>query len=248
MMRKLGGLLAALALAALALACLAGSAPSWTPESVTVVAHRCNSGGYTENTQIGCVHAAASGADVLDVDVRWTRTGLPVLLHDPTMGIFGAPSVRIDTLSHPEAARYLSPKFNNITTLTQLRDTVIASDATVVLEPKVTLTAARWQQIDDRFRTIKHRTIINSYSATALQQPHADGYQTRLNVNADVDTLPAGVDGVVIPAAVIRAPVPPNTWCDHAPEPTEWQKCLDAGTETIVTDNHVALREWLEEA
>ena len=243
-----------LAIGTALLLCLASSAQVDAPAEVQVVAHRCNTGGYTENTQIACVKAAASGADVLDVDVRWTRTGLPVLLHDPTMGIFGAPTVRIDSLSHPEAAKYLSPTFDNITTLTQLRDTAVATGATVVLEPKVTMTAGRWQQIFDRFDGIRERTIIDSYSPAVLQVAFANGYQTRLNVLDSVTSVPAWVEGIVVPASKINAEhvaallgQEVETWCDHAPDATAWQACLNAGAGTIVTDNHVALQQWLEE-
>jgi len=53
-----------------------------------VIAHRGeggNPGQYPENTSRSELDAARTGADLLNLDVRWTADGIPVALHDPTV-------------------------------------------------------------------------------------------------------------------------------------------------------------------
>jgi glycerophosphoryl diester phosphodiesterase len=55
------------------------------PRPVTVVAHRGDPYQYRENTLPSVRSALRKGADVVEVDVRLTEDGVPVLLHDPTL-------------------------------------------------------------------------------------------------------------------------------------------------------------------
>lgn len=52
---------------------------------VTVVAHRGDPYVHRENTLPSVRSALHKGADVVEVDVRLTRDGVPVLLHDATL-------------------------------------------------------------------------------------------------------------------------------------------------------------------
>lgn len=57
-------------------------------DSPSLIAHRGETGdgrNLPENTWQAELDAAAEGATYLDVDVRWTRDGVPVALHDPTV-------------------------------------------------------------------------------------------------------------------------------------------------------------------
>jgi glycerophosphoryl diester phosphodiesterase len=53
--------------------------------SVLAVAHRGDPYRHRENTLGSIAAAVAAGADAVEVDVRLTRDGIPVLLHDPTL-------------------------------------------------------------------------------------------------------------------------------------------------------------------
>lgn len=53
--------------------------------TVTVVGHRGDPYRVRENTLASLRSALARGADVVEVDVRLTRDGVPVLLHDDTL-------------------------------------------------------------------------------------------------------------------------------------------------------------------
>jgi glycerophosphoryl diester phosphodiesterase len=50
---------------------------------VTVVAHRGLARGYPENTLVAFQHALAMGVDYIEVDLRMTKDGIPIILHDP---------------------------------------------------------------------------------------------------------------------------------------------------------------------
>ena len=49
------------------------------------VAHRGGRGLAPENTLAACSLALALGVDAIEVDVRLTADGVPILLHDPTL-------------------------------------------------------------------------------------------------------------------------------------------------------------------
>ena len=55
------------------------------PDKVVVTAHRGFSGRWPENTLIAYQQAIRVGADIVEMDVKPTRDGVPVLLHDPTL-------------------------------------------------------------------------------------------------------------------------------------------------------------------
>ncbi|MET7451728.1 glycerophosphodiester phosphodiesterase [Streptomyces sp. NPDC005574] len=56
-----------------------------SPQNVTAVAHRGDPYRARENTLDSLRSALSRGADAVEVDVRLTRDGVPVLLHDETL-------------------------------------------------------------------------------------------------------------------------------------------------------------------
>ncbi len=55
------------------------------PKAAPVVAHRGASGEYPENTLLAFDRALAQQADALELDVRLTADGVPVVIHDSTV-------------------------------------------------------------------------------------------------------------------------------------------------------------------
>lgn len=55
------------------------------PEAHPVIAHRGASGEYPENTMLAFTRALEQGADAIELDVRVTADGVPVVLHDATL-------------------------------------------------------------------------------------------------------------------------------------------------------------------
>jgi glycerophosphoryl diester phosphodiesterase len=56
--------------------------PYKTPSRTQIVAHRGNSGPLRENTLIAISSAIDLGVDMVEVDVRLTKDGIPVLMHE----------------------------------------------------------------------------------------------------------------------------------------------------------------------
>lgn len=55
------------------------------PEARPVIAHRGASGQYPENTLLAFAKGLEQGADAIELDVRVTADGVPIVLHDPTL-------------------------------------------------------------------------------------------------------------------------------------------------------------------
>lgn len=59
---------------------------AWPRSRPLIVSHRALAPGQRENTLAGAHAAFASGAEAIEVDVRRTCDGVPVLHHDPDLG------------------------------------------------------------------------------------------------------------------------------------------------------------------
>ncbi|MFE7354708.1 glycerophosphodiester phosphodiesterase [Streptomyces sp. NPDC057543] len=70
--------------------------------TVTAVAHRGDPYRVRENTLPSIRSALAQGADAVEIDVRVTRDGVPVLLHDATLDRLWGHDLRLDRLTHQE--------------------------------------------------------------------------------------------------------------------------------------------------
>lgn len=69
----------------LLLASLAGTAPAAPPQPVTIVAHRGMSEGTPENTLAAFRKSIANGISIIELDLRVTRDGRLVIVHDLTL-------------------------------------------------------------------------------------------------------------------------------------------------------------------
>ena len=59
--------------------------------SFTLIAHRSGPGVYPEQTIASARRAMEDGADLVEMDIQYTRDGIPVICHDPnTLRMFGA--------------------------------------------------------------------------------------------------------------------------------------------------------------
>lgn len=111
------------------------------PRHPLVISHRTNEGNAPENTLIGIARAIEDGCDVVEVDVRATRDGVLVLLHDETLErTTGDPRAVLDvTYEELNAIRTGAPQGHEpqpIPTLAEAYAAVLAPDGTprIVLE------------------------------------------------------------------------------------------------------------------
>ncbi len=69
------------------------------PNARPVVAHRGASGEYPENTLLAFERGLEQGADAIEFDVRVTREGIPVVIHDGTVDRTADGTGEVDCLS-----------------------------------------------------------------------------------------------------------------------------------------------------
>ncbi|WP_327278810.1 MULTISPECIES: glycerophosphodiester phosphodiesterase [unclassified Streptomyces] len=70
--------------------------------TLTAVGHRGDPYRVRENTLPSIRSAFARGADAVEIDVRLTRDGVPVLLHDDTLQRLWGHEVRLDAVTAPQ--------------------------------------------------------------------------------------------------------------------------------------------------
>ncbi|MFJ6794072.1 glycerophosphodiester phosphodiesterase [Streptomyces sp. NPDC091268] len=70
--------------------------------TLTAVAHRGDPYRFRENTLASIRSAFARGADAVEIDVRLTRDGTAVLLHDDTLERLWGHDVRLDAVTAPQ--------------------------------------------------------------------------------------------------------------------------------------------------
>ncbi|MFD9469834.1 glycerophosphodiester phosphodiesterase [Streptomyces goshikiensis] len=70
--------------------------------TLTAVGHRGDPYRVRENTLASIGSAFARGADAVEIDVRLTRDGVPVLLHDETLQRLWGHDVRLDAVTAPQ--------------------------------------------------------------------------------------------------------------------------------------------------
>ncbi len=83
----------------------AAALPAWSllagrPRPLAI-AHRGDSAGRRENTLGAVVAAAAEGVDAIEIDVRFTAGGVPVLLHDASLHRTTGIRRRVETVALP---------------------------------------------------------------------------------------------------------------------------------------------------
>lgn len=97
---------------------------------VKVIAHRGGAASAPENTLAALERAVAAGADWAEIDLRMTKDGEVVALHDPTLnrttGVKGAVSeLNLRAVRELDAGDWFSPDFEGerVPTLTEILDT-----------------------------------------------------------------------------------------------------------------------------
>ena len=138
-----------------------------------VIAHRTRVGDAPENSLAGIRAAAAHGADYVEVDVRRTRDGVPVLLHDANLLRTGWQPRRIRSMTLDDVARVKLRGGHNLPTLAD----ALASAAPglgFALDTKdpgaapATLAAVEVAEVGDRVLLwSKHEEAVRHYVARA---------------------------------------------------------------------------------
>ena len=237
--------------------CLAGEPRAdCSGTNVLLYAHRGSSGKAPENTLAAFRRAIADGADGVELDVRATADGVPVVLHDRDLSRTTSACGWVDGLPLAEVRRCDAGDGEPVPTLAEVLD-LLAGRIRLDLELKqagvecavLGLLAARpWV-----------RWAISSFDWGVLRTvralaPDAELWPLAVTAGEDLAAVAGeiGAGGVALAAAGIDAAVadryaavglPVIAWTVN--DPAEARRLRDLGVTAVCTDLPVALRRAL---
>jgi glycerophosphoryl diester phosphodiesterase len=146
-----------------------------------IIGHRGASAVAPENTMAAFREALAVGADGIEFDVRLTRDGVPVVIHDSTLRRTGGLPHRVADLtsaeiSHVDVGSWFAETFANETvpSLAELFKLFQSNNATLYLEMKCDspaeqrpLAEACVKAIDEH--SLKSRVVVECFQLPALE-------------------------------------------------------------------------------
>ena len=224
------------------------------------VAHRGMPTVVLENTLRSIVAAQSSGADAVEFDVRATRDGVPVLLHDRTLERFFGDARAIDTVDLADARtlRANSPDggLDGIPTLEEVLD---ATRILLVVDVK---TASMLRAIDAMItrRAAYPRIVFNGEPAMAEAVreaiPHARILMSWSKPELPPDDLLARIRPFAVNlkwTAENAAAVPAyaahgcEVWCWTVDDPDDARRARRAGVAAIISNDLRAIAPGLRE-
>ena len=146
-----------------------------------IIGHRGASAVAPENTMAAFREAIATGADGIEFDVRLTRDGVPVIIHDSTLRRTGGLQRRVSDLAASELEQidvgsWFAPAFAQATVpgLTELLTLFESNNLALHLEMKcdsaseyAPLAQACCRLIDEH--SLKERVIISCFDLAAIE-------------------------------------------------------------------------------
>lgn len=235
-------------------------------ETGIVIAHRGDSSAAPENTMPAFTSSTRAGAEYFEIDLRLSKDGVPVVIHDKTVdrttdGTGVVSEMSIDELRALDAGSWFSDSFTEtrIPTLDEVLRHAAESGSDVVIEYKGT-----WTQVDIKktvdmitaaglegnviAQSFSKKTVANiSNAAPGLpvgwltQALNASIVATAQKIGADaVNPTVATARGVVL---AHRAGLGVFVWT-HDADP-DWEALTAMGVDGIITNRPGALQEWM---
>lgn len=242
--------------------------PLLDPHARLVIAHRGNRVAFPENTMEAFRNAVEIGADALEFDVRVTRDGVPVIMHDPlldrtTSGHGALAQFAFDEVRTLDAgarfpdkagARHLVPSLEEV--LDAFRDTPM------VIEVKELGAVDATERLVRKFGA-ESRIILGSSEVGVMPRVMRSGLRVCASIGQamrliptafmgltprrlpyDVLSLTTNFRGIPIPvlamtAAAQRAGIPTQVWTVN--DPAEAARFWAAGVAAILTDDPAAM-------
>ncbi|MEV6298777.1 glycerophosphodiester phosphodiesterase family protein [Actinoplanes sp. NPDC051861] len=233
------------------------------------VAHRGYCTVAPENTLPAFTAAVAAGATFVEFDVRTTRDGVPVVIHDRTVNRTTSGSGRVWDLTYDEVAAldagsWFGAGFAGlrVPTLAETLDLLAATSAELLLEikPPATLDEVKAVVAELTERDLLGRTVIQSFDTDVLRKARDVAPEVRrglLLFRYDAETValcrelgvvycnPAIEDvlgGAETTAALAAAGVGVMPWTPN--DMGEWGPLVDAGAAGLITDHVGELTGW----
>lgn len=174
--------------------------PLCDPAARLVIAHRGDRLALPENTLEALSQAEQLGADALEFDVRVTRDGIPVVIHDPTVdrttngrGLVSN-FTRAELESLDAAARHAKSSMRlRIPSLEELLDRFRRTP--LVIEVKEVAAIEPTEELVRRFGA-KERVVIGSSNATVMARFYRSELRTCASMRDAIRMIPAALMGL----------------------------------------------------
>ncbi|MGM7670996.1 glycerophosphodiester phosphodiesterase [Microbacterium sp. A93] len=233
-----------------------------------IVAHRGYSSAAPENTMPALSSTTAVGAEYFEIDIRLSKDGVPVVIHDSTVdrttdGTGAVADMTIEQLRALDAGSWFDDTFadTRIPTLDEVLDYVADSGADVVIEYKGTWSAAGIRTTIDMIDAadLENKVLTQSFSQ-----------KTVANISKVAPTLPVGWLTDTINASIIttaqqigadavnpsratarsvaqahRAGLGVFVWTHD--EDADWEALTAMGVDGIITNRPDALQKWMHD-
>ena len=231
-----------------------------------VIAHRGNRVAAPENTLEALRQAVAMNVDAIEFDVRMTRDGVPVLMHDATVDRTTDGRGLLNTLTLAEVqglnagARTPVPLRQTVPTLESVFEQFPATP--FVIEVKEMAAAAATERMVRRFDA-QQRVIVGSAETPVMEFFYRTGIASCASMKDAAILIPFGLLGLKPPkpfydvlsltsryhglpvpvrqmaASARKVGVPTQVWTVN--DPAEAQSLWSAGVTAIVTDDPAAI-------
>lgn len=236
-------------------------------EPGVVIAHRGDSLAAPENTMPAFISSIARGADYLELDIRLSEDGVPVVIHDSTVdrttdGSGVVAEMTLQELRALDAGSWLSDGFakTRIPTLDEVLSIVRGKDVRVVIEYKGTWEKSAVRATVDMIAAagLADTTLVQSFSETTVARIAAAAPRLRLALlthDLDASTVATaaaiGADAVNPRNATAREVALAHrerlgvfVWTHDAVR--DWHALTAMGVDGIITNRPDALRTWVD--
>ncbi|GAA1532584.1 glycerophosphoryl diester phosphodiesterase [Microbacterium ginsengiterrae] len=235
-------------------------------ETGAVVAHRGHSSVAPENTMPAVLSSISSGAEYVEIDIRMSADGVPVVIHDETVdrttdGSGVVAEMTLAQLRGLDAGAWWSDDFAGarIPTLREVLDVVAGSDIDLIVEYKGTWTRAEVRTTVDLLTAygLRRSVIAQSFSEKTAANIVRTAPGLRVGLLTHVMDPATIAEAVSIGAHAVnarrvtargvalahRAGLGVLAWTPDTED--DWEMLTRMGVDGIITNRPDALREWV---
>jgi len=212
-----------------------------------VIEHRGYTGsGCTENTTCAFRAGLARGADAVEMDVRFTRTGWPVVMHDATVDRTTRGAGRVSSMTTGQFTKLRTDDGGHPPTLAQALAAVRAAGGRALVELKTAPSKTQMARFNAKAKASglsRSRITVQSFNSAAVWTAKRSGWRAvRLLSYATTATWTWAYAGIAVPYGKVTAA---GVATEHAhgvdvyawtvDDPTAWPRLAAAGVDGIIT-------------
>lgn len=239
---------AASAVAVAAAALLTPAVPAQAALVPEVIGHRGYTGtGCTENTTCAFKAALALGADAVEMDVRFTKTGYPVIMHDATVDRTTTGTGKVSGMTETKFVALHTNDGGHPPTLAQALYATRKAGGKALVELKTAPTKAEMSRFDTKVKTAgmsRSTVTVQSFSSPAVWTAKRDGWTVwRLLHYGTTASWTWNYNGLAVPynhisqAGVTKLHSHNVKVCAWTVDsPSDWATLTAKGVDAIVSD------------